>query len=471
MKEIGLLMPVFALPSKYGIGDFGEEAYGFIDVLSSNNLTLWNILPLCPVDSNNNCPYSTYAINSIEPLYISIDDLAKEGLLEYSDLVPYITEGKVNYKYAYDYKYKMFKKAFEKFKLNIPDDYQTFKLNNKWAYLFGVYSKFRNLYNDTWNYWDKTALEYFNNKFIDDDTEFYIFLQYIAYKQWNNIKAYANERNIKIIGDIPIYLDYNSADVWAEKDNFLLNNGKMEYCSGTSPDYFNSNGQKWGHPLYNFDYMEKDNYKYMLERFDFANSLYDIVRIDHFRAFDTYYKIPIDSNAWLGKYELGPREKLLDKLFSKYESSKFIVEDLGDLRKETYELRDKYNLTGMKILEYTLFGKKDQFLDNNNLIVYTGNHDNMTINGWYDNLDIYSKSDIDSYLANTLGKTFSEKVIRYIVNLNHKYIVLPIQDILCLDNSAIWNVPGKVSCDNFTFKIEDYTELNNRLREIKKYIE
>ncbi len=470
MKEVGLLMPIFALPSKYGIGDFGMEAYEFIDILNENNMTLWNILPLNPV-GNSHCPYSTYAINALEPLYISLDLLVKENLLEKNDLIRHITNGMVDYDYSYVYKYKMYRKAFKKFKLSIPNDYNEFKSCNKWAYLYGVYSKFYNLYKANWNSWDKNCLDYLNNKCIDEDTEFYIFLQYISLKQWLDLKKYANSKNVKIIGDMPIYSDYNSAEVWAYRENFLLKEDKIEYCSGASPDYFNKEGQKWGHPLYNYEYMKKDNYKYWMDKFDFVYNIYDITRIDHFRAFDTYFKIPIDKGAICGKYELGPGKELLDKVFSKYDSNKFLVEDLGDLRKEVYELRDRYKLTGMKILQYTLHDKTDEFLDNNNLIVYTGNHDNKTILGWYKILDKNAKNNIDFYLNNIEGNSFNEKIIKYVLNLKHKYVILPIQDVLSLDDYSIWNTPGKNNVNNFKWKLENYNDLKCELNIIKKYIE
>ncbi len=466
MKEIGLLMPIFALPSKYGIGDFGKEAFEFIDILNENKMTLWNILPLNPID-NFHCPYSSCATNAIEPLYISLDLLVKDGLLDEDDLVTYITDGMVDYDYAYDYKYKMYKKAFEKFQLNIPNDYSVFKNENKWAYLYAVYSKFYNLYKFNWNYWDKICLEYFNNMSTDHEIEFYIFLEYICMKQWLDIKKYASSKNIKIIGDMPMYSNYNSAEVWAYRDNFLLNKDKMEYCSGASPDYFRKEGQKWWHPLYNYKYMSDNNYEYWMDRFEFASKIYDITRIDHFRALDTYYKIPVDKDAIYGIFELGPGSNLLDKVFAKYSSNKFLVEDLGNLRKEVYDLRDRYNLTGMKILQYTIHDGKDEFLDNYNLIVYPGNHDNKTIIGWYNNLDDNAKEKIDYYLKDISGKSINEKIINYTLGLPHKYTVFLVQDVLGLDDSAIWNTPGETNINNFSWKLEDFNDLKERLHIIK----
>ena len=305
--EKGILLPIFSLPSKYGVGDFGKEAYEFIDILSENNIKYWEILP---INDGGQYPYSPISYYALNKNYISIDMLIDMGLIK-----------NVKYKaksdrISYDnFKEEMYKEAYSNFKKD--SEYMEFIKN-------------------------KNINEYalFMEEEHHEDYGYNLFLQYILDKQWNMLKEYATLHGVKIIGDLPIYPNYNSVEVKYHQRYYDLVNGKMEYVSGASPDCFSNEGQKWGHPLYNFDEMKKDKFKYLIDRYyEFLNR-YDIIRIDHFRAFDSYYKIPINEPATAGHYEEGPGSLFFDELFKITTSDRFIVEDLGDIRKETVDLRN-----------------------------------------------------------------------------------------------------------------------------------
>ena len=332
----GILLPIFSLPSKYGIGDFGYESYKLIDMLSESKIDVWQILPIFPIGCGNS-PYSPKSFFAIEPLFISLDLLKEENLIKDIDIINF--DERIDYDKVREYKYKYFEEAFKNakninYELSIATlQYAVFETNNK-----------KN--NISWNKWNN-----YNDKL--SDASFEIFLQSLVLKQWKKLKDYANQKGVKIIGDLPIYPDYNSSDVYYNKNNFCLVKNEMKYVSGAAPDCFSNKGQKWGHPLYNIEYMIKDKYSYQLKKYNYIYNLFDYIRIDHFKAYESFFMIPFDSLPNDGHYEKGLSYPFLDILFNNLDSKRFIVEDLGDLNAETYKLRDKYNLTGMKIFQST----------------------------------------------------------------------------------------------------------------------
>lgn len=437
MKK-GILLPIFSLPSRYGIGDFGYEAFEFIDILKENGIDYWEILP---INESGRYPYSPISYYALNRNYISLDKLKDMKLID--KLEQRENSSRAIYD---DFKDKYYKEAFSKFKPN--DEFIKFSLNTKI---------------------DEYA-QYMTNKY-KEDKKYYIFLQYILDKQWNELKNYANLNGVKIIGDMPIYPDFDSCEVTYYSKYYELNNGKMEYVSGASPDYFNSEGQKWGHPLYNFKSIEKDSFKYLIERYLEFLHRYDIVRIDHFRAFDSYYKIPIKKSAKEGFYVEGPGEKFFDELFKYTNSNRFIVEDLGDIRKETELLRDKYNFTRMKILQYSLNLEKicDEYDDTENMVIYPGNHDNNTIIGWYNSLSQIKKKNLIRFLKN--NDCYDEKVnvaiIKYCLKSMAKIMIVSVQDIIGLDESSRINLPGHEYEDNWAFKLTDFNALKSNINVLK----
>ena len=434
--EKGILLPIFSLPSKYGVGDFGKEAYEFIDILSENNIKYWEILP---INDGGQYPYSPISYYALNKNYISIDMLIDMGLIK-----------NVKYKaksdrITYDnFKEEMYKEAYSNFKKD--SEYMEFIKN-------------------------KNINEYalFMEEEYNQDYGYNLFLQFILDKQWNMLKDYATLHGVKIIGDLPIYPNYKSVEVKYHQRYYDLVNGKMEYVSGASPDCFSSEGQKWGHPLYNFNEMKKDKFKYLIDRYyEFLNR-YDIIRIDHFRAFDSYYKIPINEPATAGHYEEGPGSLFFDELFKITTSDRFIVEDLGDITKSVELLRNKYNFTKMKILQYTLNPdtKKDDYDNSKNMVVYTGNHDNNTIIGWYNSLTDKQKENIKSFLIENeslvLGEQINVSIIRYALKSNAKYVIIPVQDILGLDENARINVPGHELEGNWSWEMIDFIDFKKKI--------
>lgn len=453
MKNIGILLPIFALPTKYGIGDFGPSAYQFIDILKDNNLKYWEVLPINPTD-NSNSPYSTASSLAINPLFISIDDLISLKLL--TETYSIEVSSKIDYQ-KIKIKDKYLRIAFNNLKNNnnLYLEYLDYiKNENEYAKFMAL--KIKNN-NDSWiNFKDDYDLEEYN---------YQMFLQFIAQREWFNLKKYANNNNIEIIGDLPIYPSYESSDLYFHHHEFILNDNKMEFVSGASPDYFNCEGQKWGHPLYDFEYQRNNNYKYMLNKYLYVDSLFDIIRIDHFKAFDAYFKIPINKSPKSGTWIKSNGDLMLEYIFKFVNPNKYIVEDLGTDLNDLYILRDKYNLPGMKIFEYTFdFKNKSEFEDSSNMIVYPGNHDNNTIVGWYNGLNVDNKKVLDDFLVNYSGE-INEKIIKYLMDKPYKYLIILIQDILGQNEEYRINKPG-IADGQWNYRLESFDNIDQNLKKL-----
>ena len=369
MKEKGILLPIFSLPSKYGIGDFGKEAYEFIDILSENGISYWEILPINACDR---LPYSPLSYYALEEDYISLDKLKESGLIEN------IEEREIRNRVVYDdFKEKYYKEAFEKFKKD--EEYEDF-----------IKSEEINEYAE------------FMSNIKGECKEYYLFLQYILFKQWMELKDYANYKNVKIIGDMPVYPVFYSTETKYHPECFEMENGQFTFESGTPPDYFNSEGQKWKSPVYNVENMKKDNYKYLVKRFKYHLKLFDKVRVDYFRGYDSFFKIPIGKSGKEGYYTDGVSYGFFDELFKdeNINVENLIVEDLGDIREETIKLREHYGFTRQKILQFSLDLNNFYDMDNEdeNVLVFPGNHDCQTIYGWYKTLNDEYKERFKEFL-------------------------------------------------------------------------
>jgi len=352
MKEKGILLPIFSLPSKYGIGDFGYEAYEFIDILSQNNVVYWEILPINACDRLPYSPISYYALNED---YISLDKLKESGLIKRT------YKRKEKDRAIYDnYKEKYYKEAFNNFEEN--EEYKKFVAH-------------------------KEIVEYaeFMKKRTKESKEYHLFLQYVLYKQWMELKQYANSKNVKIIGDMPVYPTFESCETKYNPECFEMKNGKFTFEAGTPPDYFNSDGQKWKCPVYNVENMKKDNYKYLVNRFKYQLKLFDKIRVDYFRGYDSFFKIPIGKSGKEGFYTDGVSYGFFDELFKDEDIivDDLIIEDLGDIREETVALREHYGFTRQKILQFAidLYNFYDRDNEAENVLVFPGNHDCQTIHG------------------------------------------------------------------------------------------
>ena len=439
MKEKGVILPIFSLPSKYGIGDFGNEAYEFIDILSENNIQYWEILP---INACNKLPYSPISYYALNEEYISLDKLKEKGLIENPQ-----SREENNCVHYDNYKEKYYIEAFSNFKMD--EDFTEFgnlKEINQYA-------------------------EYMSN-LNGKDKNYYLFLQYILYEQWINLKKYANSKNVKIIGDMPIYPAFDSVETRYNMKYFQNDNGIFEFEAGTPPDFYSETGQKWNTPVYNVPKLEEDNYWYLIKRYNLYLKLFDIVRIDHFRGYDSFYKIPIDKPGINGYYEDGLSYNFFNELF-KNQSIKpqhFIVEDLGDIREETVKLRDYYGFTGQKILQTSidLDNMKDTYTSNNNIMVLPGNHDTHTIKSWYENLNSYDKAKLQEFLKmnDCEEENINWSIIKYCFKSNSKIVMVTIQDILELDDSARVNIPGTENYSNWSWKLQDFTDFK---KQIKRY--
>jgi len=440
MKERGILLPIFSLPSKYGIGDFGKEAYQFIDILNENGINYWEILP---INACNRLPYSPLSYYALEEDYISLDKLKESGLIET------IEQRDKKDRVIYDnFKEKYYKEAFNKFIKN--EEYEEFIKSEE----INEYAEYM------------SDIKY-------ESKEYYLFLQYILYKQWMELKSYANSKNVKIIGDMPVYPTFDSAETKYHPECFEMKNGKFTFEAGTPPDYFNSEGQKWNNPVYNVENMKKDNYKYLVKRFKYYLKLFDKVRVDHFRGYDSFFKIPIGKSGQEGFYTDGVSYGFFDELFKDKEIKieDLIIEDLGDIREETIKLREHYGFTRQKILQFSIDLNKLYDNDNKeeNILVFPGNHDCQTIYGWYKSLNENDKEMLKEFLrinkCNDINVNMG--IIQYCLKCKAKIVIITVQDILGIDDSARINVPGVHSNDNWSWKLIDFYEFKEKIKQFR----
>ena len=440
MKEKGVLLPIFSLPSKYGIGDFGYEAYEFVDILSENNVKYWELLP---INACNRLPYSPLSYYALEEDYISIDKLVEYNLIKN----PEIREVKDRVMYD-DFKEKYFKEAFTNF---VPSaGYKEFikheEIDEYAEYCCEIHG---------------------------ESKEYYLFLQYILYKEWMELKNYANSKGVQIIGDMPVYPVFNSAETKYHPECFEMENGEFTFESGTPPDYFNSDGQKWGSPVYDVEYMKKDNYKYLVKRFKYCLHLFDKIRVDYFRGYDSYFKIPLGKSGKEGFYSDGVSYGFFDELFKDGEVDKdaLIIEDLGDIREETIALREHYGFTRQKILQFTIDLNNFYDIDNEseNVLVFPGNHDCQTIHGWYKTLSDEYKERLKEFLRRNECYDINVNIgfMQYLMKCKAKIVVMTVQDILGLDDSARINIPGIDIKENWSWKLKDFNDFRERIKDFK----
>lgn len=464
-RTSGVLLSLGSLPGTLGIGDLGNDAYRFVDELKNSNTKLWQILPLNPVGYGNS-PYQTYSSFAGDEIYISIEKLYEYLKLELD--FEKVVSSSINYEQVRSTKQAYLKTAFDHFQAN--EDYKSF-LND--AFWLEEYVQFISLKkkNDlkSWLEWEETEIS-------TQDLEYERFIQFIFFKQWMDLKQYANNKGILIVGDIPIYLGHDSAEVYFKQEQFHLDNdGRPTLVAGVPPDFFSTEGQLWGNPLYDWDTMKEDNYKFWIERMKWNQITYDVIRIDHFRAFDTYWAIPGDSDtARKGEWLIGPRNDLFAALYEAIPNLQLVVEDLGDLRPEVLELRDDYDLMGMKIVEFALNAwdlEKDHLLDKN-LLAYTGTHDNQTIVGWLEDLGEAGAKDLENNLLK-MGyddERLFEKINHYTLGLPCNWAILPMQDIIGLDNEARINTPSTIGSPNWEWKLETFDPIIKPMQTFKNII-
>jgi len=481
-RASGLLLHLTSLPSEYGIGDLGKEAYNFIDFLKKTHQKLWQILPLNPPASGGS-PYNCFSAFAGNALLISIDKLIEDGLLKVGEVtnVPNFTETKVEFSKVIKLKNELFLKPFIRFdELAEGDGYTQFKKENEyWLPDFCLYMALKEHFNNrAWNRWDtdiafreKQAIEKYQNK-LAEKIRYQEFLQYIFSKQWSELKNYANYNGIKIIGDLPIFVAHDSSDVWVHPELFDLDDkGNPRKVAGVPPDYFSKTGQLWGNPHYNWKRMQEDNFLWRRKRFEKLLKQVDITRIDHFRGFEAYWEIDAsEKTAERGKWVKAPGYELFSAVKQHLGDLPIIVEDLGFITPEVNEMKKKFGFPGMEILQFS-FGEKT-FLKSRpedcekHCILYTGTHDNDTLLAWYRGLgqskNIRVLKILEKYYDINNGMS-EEKVCWTLIEAVYKskanFVIIPLQDILCLDNEARMNYPGTVSGNwLWRYKKGDITE-------------
>lgn len=479
-RSAGILLHPTSLPSKYGIGDFGNDAFRFIDFLVDTKQTLWQILPLGPTGYGNS-PYQCFSAFAGNPLLISPDKLIEEDLLKEEDTqnIPDTNPNHVDYGQIINYKISLLRKAYENFKvISNNDEIEHFKKHNKfWLEDFALFMALKNYHNGIeWPKWEKEiafrkkdSLKKWKEK-LSDEISFQEFIQFMFFKQWKNVKDYANSKGIKIIGDVPIYIAYDSADLWANRNLFTVDDeGKLEFVAGVPPDYFSKTGQLWGNPLYRWDKLEKDDFDWWVKRISKMLELVDIIRIDHFRGFEAYYKIPGNApTAETGEWVKAPGEKLFKTIIKKLGNVPILAEDLGVITKEVNELRLKFNFPGMKILQFAFgYSGEKRFLPHNhekNCVVYTGSHDNDTTKGFFRkereiNSDVFKHA--QAYM-NYYGEDMCSELIRLAYSSVADIVIIPMQDILNLDSDARMNFPGKPD-GNWTWRFT-WEQINDDIK-------
>ena len=460
MRTSGVLMPIFSLPSKYGIGTLGKEAYEFIDFLKKAGQTYWQILPIGTTGFGDS-PYQSFSSFAGNPYFIDLQMLYENGLLETEEIENYdwgTEPSKVDYEKIYNSRYKILKIAYKRFKANFEntEDYNKFiKENGFWLEDYALYCAIKNSQNGaSFDCWEKGYKfrheEYIKKAKTDfaDDIDFYRFIQYCFNQQWKELKEYANKNGIYIIGDIPIYVAYDSADVWASPEEFLLDKDlKPTSVAGCPPDAFSDDGQLWGNPLYNWKYMKKNGFLWWIRRLKYCLELYDVVRIDHFRAFSAYFSIPYgDDTAVNGKWKKGPGKALFDEMKKRFGTLNIIAEDLGTIDEDVRKLLKYTNFPGMKVLQFAFQPESESsYLPHNiikNCVVYTGTHDNDTAIGYMQDAPDKEVSFMREYLQIGENDSFNWSLIKAAMATSADTVILQMQDFLGLDNTARINKPS-----------------------------
>lgn len=483
MRETGILMPVSALPSRTGVGELGKETEKFIGYLQQAGVKIWQILPLNPVGYGNS-PYQPYSSCAGDEIYISLEKLWEQHLLKELPVSDLAESTKVQYEKVRAWKERYLREAFQTFAekgLDQTEEYQTFSLQ-KWVQEYGLFRAFKKENGGgCWNDWKPEQKNWPEQKTevsgaIKAEADYQIFLQYLFYCQWMELKRAANENGIQIMGDVPFYVGVDSVDVWAGKENFLLDtDGRPIFIAGVPPDYFSATGQRWGNPIYDWEYLKKQNYQFWVERIGYSSRLFDIIRIDHFRAFDTFWKIPASCpTAVEGEWVMAPGYEVLDTIREQIPGVNLVAEDLGDLRPEVLELKEYYHLKGMKILIFSLdpSGKyaKDRFDDVENMIIYTGTHDNDTLMEWYTGLSVAARRKVRRFLARKGIRQGSvkERLLTYLLKSPAEYAIIPLADVLGMGKEAHLNTPGTVGSPNWEWRMPDLEKIEKTLKKYRR---
>jgi len=488
----GILLHSTSLSSKFGIGDFGPEAFAFAEALSNCNQTIWQMLPLNPVDSAQGySPYSSISSCAGNTLLISPEFLVRDGLLSDKDLeqlqLPQLA--RIDFDAVIRNRDEMFRKVWaniKKSKKNIlRKSFEDFCIKeNYWLDDYAKYVVIKNQQDGKpWFQWpaelrmrDKTSLERFADEHKDEIKKTK-FLQFIFNKQWRELKEFCNGKGLQLMGDLPIYVSYDSADTWANAKMFNLDEeGKLVGVAGTPPDAFSDTGQLWGMPVFKWDVLKENNYKWWIERFRRNKELFDLIRLDHFRAFIAYWEVPAGhTTASKGSWKQGPGADFFNSVKEQLGELPFIAEDLGEINEDVTTLREEFNFPGMKVLQFAFDENMpdSEYIPHNfghNFIVYTGTHDNNTTRGWFrQNIDEATKKRVSQYCGNNISEnTITYELIQLAYSSISKMVIVPMQDLLNLDEHARMNIPSATE-NNWRWRLlpgQFNNDVQNKLREL-----
>ena len=458
----GILMHIASLPGKYGIGTFGKSAYEFCDFLEKSGQFFWQILPLGQTGYGDS-PYQSFSAFAGNPYFIDLDILNEKGFLNKEDYEeknfgdnPEV----INYGLIFNEKMKVLRKAYMNFNLHDESFVIFNEKEKKWLDDYSMFMALKYKFNFTpWNLWSedirfrkKETIEKYKDE-LKEEINYWKFIQYEFFSQWKDLKDYADKKNIKIIGDIPIYIALDSSDVWSNTNIFLLNKETLEplKVSGCPPDTFSETGQLWGNPIYDWMYLEKTGFEWWIDRIESSLKLYDILRIDHFRGFEAYWSVNYgDKTAKDGEWVKGPKMKLFNAIKDKLGNVDIIAEDLGYLTKETLKFKEMTGFPGMKIIQFAFGGDSgNPYLPYNyekNCVAYTGTHDNDTLRGWLEvtGSDEEIKNAIE-YFNLTEDEGYNWGIIRGVFSSVANIAIVAMQDFLNLGNEARINKPSTLS--------------------------
>ncbi len=495
----GILLHPTSLPGRFGIGDMGPAAYHFVDFLASTGQSLWQILPLPPTGYGNS-PYMCLSAFAGNPLLISLEELVREGFLGAADIQnpPPFPVNRVDYNQALAYKTPLLQKAYQLFPKTDSEDFDSFcRQHSFWLDDYALFMALKELHNGrAWTKWaedtarrDAKALEHWQDK-LNYECRFHKYVQYIFFQQWQALKGYCHQQGVRIIGDMPIYMAHDSADVWQHQNFFYLDEqGNPLVIAGVPPDYFSPTGQRWGNPIYRWDIMAKTGYKWWRNRFHICLEMVDIIRLDHFRGFEAYWQIPAsEPDAITGRWVKGPGATLLKAIKADLGSIPVIAEDLGVITPEVDALRDQFNLPGMRVLQMA-FGndpKASEYRPHNhikNSVVYTTTHDHNTTLGWFTiepgTQSTQTREEVmreRKYALQYIGSDGREihwDFIHLAMASVARMAIFPLQDVLGLGAEARMNLPGTVEGNwEWRFTADMLTPaIRKRLYELTKIYE
>ncbi len=467
MRKSGILMHISSLPSEYGIGTMGESAFKFVDFLAESGQKCWQVLPINPT-SYGDSPYQSPSAFAGNPYFIDIPTLIEEGLLKKSEADNYFfgdNEENVDYYLLFQNRYPLLRTAYKRF--NKTEEYYRFERQN--AFWLEEFSLFMSLKEEnhfrSWIYWEEDIKNHENEAIkkakerLSWSIDFYKFLQFKFFMQWEKLKNYANKRGIEIIGDMPIYVALDSAEVWSMPHLFLLDEEHMPIrVAGCPPDAFCEDGQLWGNPLYRWDVMKNDGYFWWIKRMEMSKKLFDRVRIDHFRGFEAYYTIPYgDENAKNGCWEQGPGIELFNALKGNVFDLSIIAEDLGNITDQVRWLLKETGCPGMKVMQFAFdpCGDSEYLLHHHieKCVLYTGTHDNDTIRGWYNSLKGDEKAFVNRYLRIKREEDAADAMISAVLSSVAETVIIPIQDYMNMGSEGRMNTPSTLG-GNWLFRVK-----------------